>query len=85
MASAAYKALIRQLILAELRTMTVNSLKGVITGLVDEGCANIGKAGRKSDLQERIVRALRLLQTEGKVDKWIKARAVVLQVSSGVE
>lgn len=72
-------------VLGELRTMTVNSLKGVITGLVEEGCANIGKAGRKSELQERIVRALRLLQTDGKVDKWIKARAVVLQVGSGLD
>jgi len=65
--------------------MTVNSLKGVITGLVDESCANMGKAGRKSDLQDRIMRALRLLQSEGKVDKWIRARAVILQVSSGQE
>jgi E3 SUMO-protein ligase PIAS1 len=65
--------------------MTVNSLKGVITGLVDESCANMGKGGRKSDLQERIVRALRALQTDGKVDKWIRARAVILQVSSGLE
>ena len=65
--------------------MTVNNLKSVITGLVDESCANIGKAGRKSELQDRIIRALRLLQSEGKVDKWIKARAVVSQVSSGLE
>jgi E3 SUMO-protein ligase PIAS1 len=65
--------------------MTVHSLKGVITGLVDESCANMGKAGRKSDLQERIVRALRGLQADGRVDKWVKARAVILQVSSGLE
>ncbi|PVG03348.1 hypothetical protein CPB86DRAFT_779686 [Serendipita vermifera] len=45
----------------------------------------MGKAGRKSDLQERIVRSLRMLQSEGKVDRWQKARAVILQAASGSE
>jgi E3 SUMO-protein ligase PIAS1 len=65
--------------------MTVPSLKGVITGLVDQSAANIGKTGKKSELQERILRSLRVLQSEGKVDKWLKARAVILQVASGTE
>lgn len=65
--------------------MTVPSLKSVITGIVDQSAANIGKTGKKADLHDRIVRALRVLQSEGKVDKWLKARAVVLQAAAGNE
>lgn len=65
--------------------MTVPSLKGVITGMVDQSAANIGKTGKKSELQERILRSLRVLQSDGKVDRWLKARAVILQVASGTE
>jgi hypothetical protein len=72
-------------VLGELRSMTVVSLKNVITGLVEAAGMNMGKAGRKSDLQERIVRSLRMLQSEGKVDRWQKARAVILQAASGAE
>jgi hypothetical protein len=72
-------------VLGELRSMTVVSLKNVITGLVEAAGMNMGKAGRKSDLQERIIRSLRMLQSEGKVDRWQKARAVILQAASGAE
>jgi E3 SUMO-protein ligase PIAS1 len=65
--------------------MTVPSLKGVITGIVDQSAANIGKTGKKSELQDRILRSLRVLQNDGKVDKWLKARAVILQIASGTE
>lgn len=65
--------------------MTVVSLKTVITGFGEESVVNLSKGGRKSDLQERIINALHVLQSGGKVDKWQKARAIILQARSGAE
>ncbi|KAG8835966.1 SUMO ligase siz1 [Serendipita sp. 399] len=71
--------------MAELRNLTVNYLKSVIHGLSDENVATLSRTGKKAELQDRIVRALRLLQSQGQVDKWVKARAVILQAVSGIE
>lgn len=65
--------------------MTVMSLKTVITGFGEETVVNLSKGGRKSDLQDRIISALNVLQNGGKVDKWQKARAVILQARTGGE
>jgi E3 SUMO-protein ligase PIAS1 len=65
--------------------MTVVSLKTVITGFGEETVVNLSKGGRKSELQERIIGALNVLHSGGKVEKWQKARAVILQARSGAE
>jgi hypothetical protein len=67
--------------------MTVPSLKDVITGLADQSAAKIGKSAsaKKSELQESILRSQRILQSDGKVEKWLKARAVILQVAFGAK
>lgn len=72
-------------VVGELRSLTVVYLKHVISGFLDEGVASLPRTGKKGEIMDRIVRALRLLQTTGQTDKWIKARAVILQAASGVE
>ncbi|KAG8838610.1 SUMO ligase siz1 [Serendipita sp. 400] len=72
-------------VVAELRNLTVVYLKSVIHGLSDENVDNLIRTGKKAELQDRILRALQRLQSQGQVDKWMKARAVILQAVSGIE
>ncbi|KAG6856642.1 hypothetical protein H0H87_002232 [Tephrocybe sp. NHM501043] len=63
---------------------TVDKLKQILSGLNEECGSHLIKTGKKQEVIERIVSALDGFRDHNLEDRWLKAKAIIAQVRSGI-
>ncbi|KAG5647935.1 hypothetical protein DXG03_006969 [Asterophora parasitica] len=64
------------------KSNTVDKLKQILTGFNDECGTHMSKTGKKQEVIDRIVGMLDYWRTNNVEDRWVKGRAIIVQVRS---
>lgn len=63
-----------------IKNNTVDKLKQILSGLNEECHTHLSKSGKKQDIIDRISQTLDTWEHGKTEDKWLKAKAVIMQV-----